>query len=133
MSTREEAHWVDRMRQRLQKRSIPTSDAALRARAETLSYRYFDGELLPSSVRWSETQRFRWGSCTVDTGTIRLSARLRDFPRWVVDYVLLHEVAHLRYLSHGPRFWSLVNRYPLSERARGYLIAKGGDEGIEEG
>ena len=52
---------------------------------------------------------------------------MREFPAWVVDYVLVHELAHLRYCSHGPRFWSLVARYPLAEPARGYLIAKGGD------
>ena len=52
---------------------------------------------------------------------------MREFPGWVIDYVLVHEVAHLRYAGHGPRFWSLVQRYPLAERARGYLIAKGGE------
>jgi hypothetical protein len=78
-------------------------------------------------VRWSDQQTSRWGSCTIDTGAIRLSSRMREFPAWVVDYVLVHELAHLRYRSHGPRFWSLVARYPLAERARGYLIAKGGD------
>ena len=102
-------------------------------RAQQLSSRYFAGELKPSSVRWSDQQTTRWGSCTVDTGAIRLSSRMREFPAWVINYVLVHELAHLRYLSHGPRFWSLVNRYPLTERARGYLIAKGSDEGIEEG
>jgi predicted metal-dependent hydrolase len=126
MSGAEEARWIERMTRRLRRRP-PPGDADLTLRAEQLSGRHFAGELKPSSVRWSEQQSRRWGSCTTDTGAIRLSARMRDFPAWVVDYVLVHELAHLRYRSHGPRFWSLVARYPLAERARGYLIAKGGD------
>jgi len=127
MKAAEEAMWVERMRRRIERAERLPSDAELAARAAMLSERYFGGELRAASVRWSEQQQSRWGSCTVDTGAIRLSARMRGFPAWVVDYVLVHELAHLRYLGHGPRFWSLVNRYPLTERARGYLIAKGGE------
>ena len=42
-------------------------------------------------------------------------------PSWVLDYVLVHELAHLRVPGHGPKFWALVDRYPRTERARGYL------------
>jgi predicted metal-dependent hydrolase len=63
----------------------------------------------------------RWGSCTTTTGTIRLSDRLRDMPAWVVDYVLLHELAHLLEPGHNKRFWHWVDRYPRAERAKGYL------------
>ena len=127
MSAAEEDRWIERMTRRLSRSRRPVGDDELERRARSLSTRFFDGSLSASSVRWSENQATRWGSCTIDTGTIRLSARLREFPQWVVDYVLVHELAHLRYRSHGPRFWSLVNRYPLTERARGYLIAKGGE------
>ena len=130
MTAQEEAKWVERMTKRLRRRPAPGDDD-LMGRAQALSRRYFEGQLLPTSVRWSEQQTSRWGSCTVDTGAIRLSSRMRDFPAWVIDYVLVHELAHLRYRSHGPRFWSLVARYPLAERARGYLIAKGGDAEVD--
>jgi predicted metal-dependent hydrolase len=127
MRASEEAMWVDRMRRRIERAEAGPSDAELALRAQALSRKYFAGELRALSVRWSEQQQQRWGSCTVDTGAIRLSARMQNFPAWVVDYVLVHELAHLRYRSHGPRFWALVNRYPLTERARGFLIAKGGE------
>ena len=127
MRAAEEAMWVERMRRRIERAEAGPSDQELARRAQALSRKYFAGELRPVSVRWSEQQQQRWGSCTVDTGAIRLSARMQTFPVWVVDYVLVHELAHLRYRSHGPRFWALVNRYPLTERARGYLIAKGGE------
>jgi predicted metal-dependent hydrolase len=74
--------------------------------------------------------RARYGSCTPEDGTIRLSDRLLDFPAWVRDYVLVHELAHLVEPNHSAAFWSLVARYPLAERARGFLIAKGLDEGV---
>jgi predicted metal-dependent hydrolase len=57
-------------------------------------------------------------------GVVRVSTRLAGFPAWVVDYVLVHELAHLVEPSHGPAFWALVNRYRRAERARGFLLAK---------
>lgn len=78
----------------------------------------------PSSIRWVDNQRQRWGSCTPSEATVRLSSRLAGFPPWVIDYVIVHELAHLLVGDHSGAFWSLVERYPLSERARGYLMAK---------
>ena len=46
-------------------------------------------------MRWVSNQSGRWGSCTPAEGTIRLSDKLQGMPVWVVDYVLLHELAHL--------------------------------------
>jgi predicted metal-dependent hydrolase len=70
-------------------------------------------------------QDARWGSCTTNQGTIRLSDRLADAPAWVRDYVIIHELAHLIRPDHSPAFWRLVRRYKLTERARGYLMALG--------
>ena len=53
--------------------------------------------------------------------------QLAAFPDWVVDYVIVHELAHLAVADHSPEFWALVSRYPRTERARGYLIAKSGE------
>ena len=75
----------------------------------------------PTSVRWVANQRARWGSCTPADGTIRLSERLRGMPAYVVDYVLLHELAHLLVPGHDDDFWGWLERYDLTERARGFL------------
>lgn len=119
----QEREWVARMVARLaaQDRRRKPSDEQLMARATELSRRYLDGRARPSSVAWSSRQGRRWGSCSVAEGSIRLSARLQGMPRWVVDYVLVHELTHLLVAGHGPRFWELVGRYPNAERARGFL------------
>jgi len=92
----------------------------LEGRARRLARRF---ELpQPTTVVWAE-QRSRWGSCTPSTGELRLSNRLAAWPPWVLDYVIVHELAHLVEFDHSPAFHALVDRYPL-ERARGFLIAK---------
>jgi len=110
---------LDRLAAKEQRRR--PSDDDLLDRAVDLSARYLGGEAKPSSVRWVENQQHRWGSCTPDHGTIRISTRLRGMPSWVVDYVIMHELVHLLVPSHGSRFWALVERYPKAERARGFL------------
>ena len=52
-------------------------------------------------------------------------------PGWVVDYVLLHELAHLVQPGHGPQFWALLEGYPRLERARGYLQGVSAASGLE--
>ncbi len=64
-----------------------------------------------------------WGSCTFTTGAIRIATRARSLPEWVVDYLVVHELSHLEHSDHGTAFHELENRYPLTERARGYLMA----------
>jgi predicted metal-dependent hydrolase len=127
MSRREEDHWVATMLERLERRAhrVVPGDAELERRARLLARRYLEGMVEPRSVRWVGNMRARYGSCTPDDGTIRLSDRLAPWPPWVRDYVLVHELAHLAVPDHSPAFWRLVDRYPLSERARGFLIAKG--------
>ena len=109
------------------------SDETLAARAQHLNRRYFDGQLRWQSIRWVTNQNTRYGSCTPARGVIRISHRIAGFPQWVQDYVLVHELAHLKEANHGPRFWKLVNRYHLTERARGYLMALGLEEANVDG
>ncbi|MCL3859850.1 M48 family metallopeptidase [Actinotalea sp. K2] len=119
----QEREWVRRMVAKLaaqEKRRRP-SDEQLATRAAELSARYLDGRAVPTSVAWSSQQGRRWGSCTPGEGTIRISTRVRGMPRWVLDYVLLHELAHLLHGGHGPEFWALLDSYPRTERARGFL------------
>jgi predicted metal-dependent hydrolase len=125
-SRAEETEWVDRMLARLAAREgrLARSDDELLVRARRLITLYLGeqgGDAVPASVRWVTNQNGRWGSCTPADRTIRISHRLQDMPEWVLDYVLLHELAHLIVPSHNARFWALVSRYPRTERARGYL------------
>ena len=124
MSKAEEAHWVETMTAR-HRRKMSTDRIDLRARSTELARRYDLPR--PRDIKWAGDMASRWGSCTPTTGTIRLSARLARFPTWVLDYVVVHELAHLEVSGHGPNFWRLVHRYPKSERAIGYLMAKSGD------
>jgi hypothetical protein len=125
-SRAEEIEWVERMLARLAAREerIRHTDEELTLRARRLTERYLSdhaSKVTPASVRWVTNQNGRWGSCTPDDATIRISHRIQEMPDWVVDYVLLHELAHLVVPSHSVRFWDLVNRYPKAERARGFL------------
>lgn len=124
LSRQEEHDWVATMVARLERseqRRRP-SDEDLLARAVALSDLYLGGIAVPESVRWVDNQQARWGSCTPGDRTIRLSHRLQGMPSWVVDYVIVHELAHLFEAAHDERFWSWVDRYPHAERAKGYLL-----------
>lgn len=126
MSRTEQDHWVEVMSGRF-RRKLSTERIDLAERAVTLSRRHDLPR--PREIRWSDDMNSRWGSCTPATGTIRISNRIAKFPDWVIDYVLVHELAHLEVADHSPSFWQLAHRYPKAERAIGYLIAKSGDSG----
>ena len=128
LSKADEARWVHRMvddiavREQRQLNNGPRrSDEALLDRARALNRRYLTGAAEPASVAWVDNMQHRWASCTSVDRSIRVSARLRSMPDWVLDYVLVHELAHILVAGHDADFWMLVNRYERSERARGYL------------
>jgi predicted metal-dependent hydrolase len=149
MSKADERSFVESMVQKVLAREAkaapPRGDAELVARARELVDHHLapvlDAPVQPSEVRWVSNQSQRWGSCTPSTGVIRLSHRLQAMPSWVVDYVLVHELAHLVEAAHSPAFWRLVARYPEAERAKGYLegylaglgrpVADDGEDGVD--
>ncbi|WP_394939060.1 M48 family metallopeptidase [Psychromicrobium sp. YIM B11713] len=124
-SASQEREWVAKMVQRLQssgqRRRPAQGDAELLLRAQELSRKYLAGRAQPVSVRWVSNQRSRWGSATPAEKSIRLSEQLKGMPGWVVDYVLLHELAHLLVASHSPEFWRELAGYPHTERAKAFL------------
>ena len=127
---------IDQLKGRIlrrQEKAETADETALARRAAELNREYFEGKLRPAEVRYVTNQQHRFGSCTPSTGVIRISHRVATMPSWVRDYVLVHELAHLKEANHGARFWKLVNRYPRTERARGYLIAVGLEGDADEG
>lgn len=114
---------VERLVAKQRTRTIFGDDHLL-TRATALSERYLLGTR-PTSVRWVTNQHARWGSCSFHTGEIRLSHRLRPVPEWVLDSVLVHELAHLTHPNHSPAFHRLANRYPRHRESGIFLAGYG--------
>ena len=106
-------------RQRLRAQACAELPPRLEALAEQHSLR-----VTRISIR---NQRTRWGSCGRD-GHICLNWRLVAMPDWVSDYVMIHELMHLRRLDHSPAYWRLVAAAcPRFREARQWLRAHGPD------
>ncbi|MHA2788296.1 M48 metallopeptidase family protein [Corynebacterium sp. S7] len=116
---------VDEMLVKLAKkrRSTHQSDEDLQRRAHRLNDDVLAGNATVGSIRWVSNQNTRWGSCTISTGDIRISDRLKNVPDYVVDAVIVHELTHTFIPGHGPDFWAWADKAPLAERAKGYLEA----------
>ena len=122
--------WVERQRAKMQ--------AATRFEGDRDATRVLAARVLPPLLReWSSRlgldvtqvsirdQRTRWGSCGRN-GRICLNWRLMLMPDWVRDYVIVHELMHLRRMDHSPRFWRHVaDAYPRWREARIWLRANG--------
>jgi predicted metal-dependent hydrolase len=121
LSAAEEAVHVESLVASIRRKESNLTDEELMERARSLSERWLEGQAEPVSVRWVGNQANRWGSCSTDDRAIRLSDRLQGMPQWVIDYVLLHELAHLIEANHSPRFHALLADYPHTERAKGFL------------
>jgi len=122
MSKADEERYVVELVGRLERRER-RERTDVQARATTLARRYDLPR--PGTVSWVPDRKSQWATCTVASKEIHVAERVSEFPAWVLDYVLVHELAHLAEANHSKRFWALVNRYPKAERARGFLIAKG--------
>ena len=114
---------VQRMLAKRNKMRQFSSDEDLERRAARHNRALFGNKLKWRSIRFVGNQQKRFGSCSPSRGTIRISNRLMNAPAFVLDYVIIHELAHLIEPNHSPRFWELVYRYERTERARGYLMA----------
>jgi predicted metal-dependent hydrolase len=80
----------------------------------------------PKAITW-RVMRERWGSCTTSEGTIRISTRLNGVPEYALEYVLFHELIHLRFDDHGVAFNAHLERFPRKAEAEAFL------EGFEAG
>lgn len=120
MTKAQEAEYVESMVAKLVRQHSATA-VDLPARAAELARRY--RLPAPQSIRFVGNQQHRWGSCSPGSGEIRISDRIAGFPGWVLDAVIVHELAHLVEANHGPAFHALADRYPKQERAYGFLLA----------
>ncbi|MCX5712234.1 MAG: M48 family metallopeptidase [Candidatus Omnitrophica bacterium] len=93
--------------------------------AARLNQKYFGNKLKVGSIEYVTGQSSKFGCCNYRTSQIRISHRVGLMPVWVRDYVLIHELAHLIEPNHSKRFWDIVLRYKLAERAKGFLMATG--------
>ena len=127
---KERREFVDELVERLltQRPQNSGGDGALADRAAALAELYNDG-LRAASVRWVNNQSARWASCSPATREIRVSSRLRQCPEWVIDAVLVHELAHLHEADHSAVFYEFANRHPRQDDSalflEGYALGLG--------
>lgn len=109
---------------RQRRRALRQRDEDLEKRARAINRAHFGGEVTWHTIRWVSNMNKRLGSCTSGgstDGDIRISTRIRQWPAYVIDYVIAHELAHRKHPNHSPAFWEFVSRYPQTERARGFI------------
>ncbi len=122
--------------QRQRKRAELQNDINLAERAEMINRQYFGGDLSWHSIRWSNSMKRRLGSCTTGgstDGDIRISERIRNWPSYVVDYILAHEICHRKYANHSPEIWEYLGRYPFTQKALGFLDGIAYTQGSDPG
>lgn len=105
-------------------RARKRNDADLERRAREINEMYFDGELRWHTIRWVSNINHSLGTVTeggIGDGDIRISDQVKFWPQWVIDYVIAHELAHRKHPNHSPEFWAYLGRYPLTERAQGFI------------
>ncbi len=106
----------------VRRKIIHAAMPALAARVELMNREHFGSQV--RSVRVRDTVS-RWGSCS-PRGDISLSFRLLFMPQEILDYVIVHELAHTRYRSHGPRFWALVEKAVPDHKERRRWLRENG-------
>lgn len=127
LTVEDEQYWIPHMVAKLEQsqhkrqRGTAASDEALMRRSMELSRKYLGSRAVPESVRWVNNQNDRWGSATPARKTIRISHHVQGMPQWVIDYVLLHELAHLIHPNHSAAFWAELSGYAELETAKAFL------------
>jgi predicted metal-dependent hydrolase len=109
-----------RLVRRVRARQVNAEENALEL-AHKIAAR-FPNKPVVTQVQFVTTQQARWGSYSSASRTIRLNAALREMPRWVLEAVVAHELAHVFHQDHGPQFWRLLRSvYPDVDRADAFL------------
>lgn len=117
---------VARLRRR---EGAPRSDTDLLTRALWVRMEFLPEAPEPTTVRWT-TQERRWGSCSTLERSIRISTQLQRAPQYVIDAVIVHELAHLLCADHGPEFKQLISRYSDNPRADAFLAGMSFAKGL---
>jgi predicted metal-dependent hydrolase len=125
LSEKKEEEWVNKLKKQIQKKQrkhkLNTTNE-LQKRAELINERYFNG-CLDFTIQFVTNQNMKYGSCTPASKRIRISDDIADYPQYVQDYLIMHELTHLIHPNHSNAFWKKVNDYPYVERAKGFLHA----------
>jgi len=123
---------IGKLEKRKRRQELNKDGGYLAKRAKEINKKFFNGKLNFASINYVTNQTSKFGSCSCKKATIRISDKIAEMPSWVIDYVIIHELAHLIEPNHSKNFWDIVNRYKYAERARGYLIAKSmEDDGVD--
>ncbi len=125
LSEKKEEEWINKLKQQIKKKQrkhkLNTTNE-LQKRAERINERYFNG-CLDFTINFVTNQNTKYGSCTPASKRIRISDDIADYPQYVQDYLIMHELTHLIHPNHSNAFWEKVNDYPYVERAKGFLHA----------
>jgi len=112
----------------VRKRIIDAVMPELLERVQRINQTHFQSEIKHVKVRDATT---RWGSCSRD-GKISLNFRLLFVPEDILDYVIVHELAHTKYRSHGPRFWALVESVMPDHKEKRRWLRRNGWSALSE-
>ncbi|WP_223299070.1 M48 family metallopeptidase [Candidatus Nanopelagicus limnes] len=107
-------------------RSRKTDLQLLEIGMELLAKYLPDFDVAPASINWRNMSE-RWGSCTTVDRTIRISDRLIGAPNYVLNYIIFHELIHLRIPGHDQDFYNYLNRFTDQQKCEAFL------EGFELG
>jgi predicted metal-dependent hydrolase len=123
LSKRQELELIPEMIEMVLKREAKArkgDDQLLKIALEILDKYLPDFYERPTSITWRSMNE-RWGSCTTVDGTIRISERLINAPEYVLNYIIFHELIHLRVHAHDEYFYEYLQRYTDQEKAEAFL------------